>query len=64
MYVLNECYNEDSLGRDIGMDRGPDVLSHVAQELVRVVGVKLSQKRETPRHECWTIQWVRWFPTQ
>ena len=54
---------EDSLGRDIGMDRGPDILSHVAQELVRVVRVKLSQKRETPCHECWTIQWICRFPT-
>ena len=46
------------------MDEGTDVLAHVAQELVSVVGVELPQERETARDKRRPIQRVSWLFTQ
>ena len=67
----SECVREhnsyahiSSLGSNVGMDCRPHILSHVAQELVCVMGMELSQERETACDEGWAIKWVSWLSTQ
>ena len=60
----NSYAHISSLGSNVGMDCRPHILSHVAQELVCVMGMELSQERETACDKGWAIKWVSWLSTQ